>query len=265
MACAFRSLLQAERAGEAGRVNKYLRSVFAQVIGPLGAAILFTIAASRFGGSWNEARGLIFGDFLKACSLLVIGYHTTFAIEDITRLASNAKRRAIRVYRSVILLTVCVSFFLAIHIYSLGRSDSWASNPWAFGLVAVFSCAYLFLFFWGNLLFVLDNPENWGITKFATAFMLGANLPFMLASVAIGFIAFLSWWHDFAPQPETFLVGAVTFLVFSSTAANIFIDGFARPFLAVGCQAPALDKVQCAHPQPEPTPAVAAPHPIPAP
>lgn len=256
MDCAFHSLLQAERAGEAGRVWGYIKSVLAQVVGPLILATGLTVLASSFGDSWTNARGLIFGDFLKACSLLVISYHTSRAIEDIAKRAGNAKTRAIGVYRFVIALTLLVNFFLAIHIAYLGTANSWAFNPWAFGAVAFCSCLYLFLFFVGNVLFILDNPGNWGIAKFATAFILGANLPFMLASLAIGFVAGMSWWRDFAPEPETFLVGAVTFLVFSSTAANIFIDGFARPFLAV-------DGLECMQTRPEPpVMAAALPNPV---
>jgi hypothetical protein len=258
MPCDFHSLLQAEKAGEAGRVRRYSWSVLWQVVGPLLAAIGITWIVSTIGGSWNNARGLIFGDSLKACSLLVVAYHTTLAIEDIAQLAGAAKKRAILVYKLVIGLIIIVAFILAFHIASLGTSASWAFYPWTFGLVAAASCAYLFFFFVGNLLFVLDNPENWGIKKFATAFMLGANLPFILGSIAIGFVAVLSAWRDFVPEPESFLVGAVTFLVFSSTAANIFIDGFARPFLAV-------DKVLCAQPQPELAPVVVASYPNPVP
>jgi len=82
------------------------------------------------------------------------------------------------------------------------------------------------------VLFKKNNPDNLGIGLFTQAFIYGANLPFIMAFTAVLLISF------FGQEDSPFLVGAFTFLIYSSTAANIFMDRYARPFLLVcrdGC------------------------------
>jgi len=234
MDCVFRSLQDAEKTGQIGRFNRTLKGLSWDVGGPLVAALVCTWLVSQSGESWAKFSQLIFGDILKLFSLVVVSIHTFRAVGDVSARVGAANKRAISIYISNGVIILLVDAVLIAHIIFLGYSHPLAHNRITLFIVAALSSAYLFVFYYANKTFKNDNPGNWGIEKFSEAFMEGANLPFMVAIVCVGFLASLSPFYDLGPQTDAFLVGAVTFLIFSSTAANVLVDGYARPFLTVG-------------------------------
>jgi hypothetical protein len=250
MACIFGLLQNAEHEVEGKRRVQLPRQVVLEVFLPLLVALLSTLWVASLGESATEIGELIFGDILKVCSLFVIGVHTLRAVQEVTRLAGSVSDRAVVIYQCVGAGTLIVCIVLVAHAMILGLKPTYqlARDPLVTMIIATMSCLYLAGFLAGNVSFKRANPDNWGVKKWSDAFIWGANVPFLLAFLGVLLVFTLSHWTGyFGTQLESFLVGAVTFLVLSSAAANIFIDGYARPFLAIGNPIVVEGAVTCAH------------------
>lgn len=255
MTCAFQSLRSAESQAEARRATKIRSKVLLEVLFPLGLAVTLTVVLGIVDSSIKEWREIFFGDILKICSLFVIGAHTLNAVKDVSSFPKDADNRAVFYYQLVGGGTLLVAIALVVHASLLiMKPDSvWAHSPLVLLGTSTLSCLYLFGFLAGNLAFKAANPENWGIKRFSDAFIWGANVPFISAFIIILVVAISAYFVGFAGQLESFLVGAVTFLILSSTVANICMDNYARPFLAVGDPVLSVAPI-CAHERQSPPP-----------
>jgi hypothetical protein len=122
----------------------------------------------------------------------------------------------------------------------LDSIHKFANNLIVIDIITVISFLYMPAFWIGNHRFKENNSSNIGAERFASAFIYGVNIPFLVAFAAIMFLSFTSPITTFpTTNPEIFLAGAIAFLIYSSTAASIAVDHYARPFLVESsiCQA----------------------------
>ena len=240
----FAAALRKNIASDADSQYK-LWSQMAGYIGlPLLISLLLTwLAAPRIDHSVVD---VFFADLLKLTSLGSIAIHTIVALTDIQgRGIPTGIYKGITIY---LIIVACVLVAHSLTIFLIAKQDlegiaSLPANQRPFHDmiyvyqdytelgIAFLSSAYLFFFCYANYRVTEERADDFGITRFAQAFMYGANLPFIIGTIFVIVVFFIP--SVLGEHRNSFLVGSITFLVFSSMAASICIDAYARPFLAV--------------------------------
>jgi hypothetical protein len=217
---------------------------------PFGASILAILSLWWLisdADSAKVSKVLVFMDVLKIASVAVLAFHTQASTTEIRlrNIGSIHKSVVAKWYKGISLYMYFVAVILTIHTTLLfaplicqqghDRCDYLQEITNSTGVtigITVISTMYLVAFFFGNREFEKRNKGNIAVERFAGAFIYGANIPFIIAFLVILFTLFaLQIFPDFHAESHTFLAGAVAFLIYSSTAANLCVDHYARPFL----------------------------------
>jgi hypothetical protein len=247
---ALKDTIKREEEAERFRLSRRLGL---QIVLPLGIALLITIIAAPVLS--RSEIDVFFGDLVKLTSLGIVAIHTMLASHDI-----KGSGVPTRIYVAISIYLLIITALLVAHAFAVLMVEK-QSNPEALALltakylfvhqviynhyaepiIALLSSAYLVLFFFANQHIKKQHPNNIGIMRFTEAFMYGANLPFIVGSAVILAIFVVPQTSEvLGEHGDSFLVGSITFLVFSSMAASVCIDIYARPFLKV-------DGVLCRH------------------
>jgi hypothetical protein len=244
--CFYLSLLATIKAHEDAERFRLAKSIGLQILLPLAGAIGLTLWAAPFISSTEI--DVFFGDLVKLFSLFIIALHTFFAADDIRDQGVPTK-----IYLAISLYLLAAAIILAVHAFGVFVIDKQTTTEGLASLtqkstlvyhviyghytepaIAFMSWFYLALFFFANRTIQQKNQKNLGISRFTQAFIYGANLPFIAGALVITTIFPIPAVSKvFGADPDAFLVGSITFLVFSSVAANICVDIYARPFLKV--------------------------------
>ena len=191
---------------------------------------------------------LIYTNVLKMTSIFYLAFHTGVSAAWIPA-SSNIVRGSENFYRYTSAFMVVITIILTLHTVTLmvpypssfvcGDADfasfldsvsRFVHGKLCFHLVEVIAFLYMPAFLIGNYDFMRKNPDNIGVERFSKAFVFGVNAPSIFALVIIILTSLLV--IDDSKKQEIFLSGSIALLVYSSTAASIYIDHYARPFLA---------------------------------
>lgn len=198
----------------------------------------------------------VYANVLKLTSIMLLAYHTYGSAEQISSSSQNIDYGPVSFYRITSIYMVLITIILTIHTAALMIPDpyspdktkfaqllagmgAFAHNEYWLYTIGIAAFLYMPAFLCGNFRFISKNKGNLGVECFSNAFIFGVNLPSIAAFIII--IAISYYAHDIFKEPGTFLAGSIAFLIYSSTAACICIDHYARPFLsasAVKCEGP---------------------------
>lgn len=234
---ALRTHIAAEQASKL----RLWRKMAGYIVLPLVIAVGSTLFVAPL--MTHAALEVFFADLLKLTSLGSVATHTIIALTDI-------KGRGVptAIYKSVSIYLIFVAVLLAGHaiaVFAIAKHDvetlttlvrnqqmihQIIYHDYTEIIIAALSSAYLLFFVLANYRIIRAHSDDIGILTFTRAFLYGANLPFIIGMLLVFAIVILLL--HLGIDPNSFLVGSITFLVFSSMAASVCVDLYARPFLA---------------------------------